>query len=109
METKIDILVQMIASVFGCVPIIYGMFALKDGKIKNIFAKLGEFTLEIYVIHYHFANMLNFNNKQYDFYTPEGFFFVLASFAAMSAVTFAFIWVMKKIKILNLLFFGRKS
>ena len=109
METRMDVIVQMIASVFGSAAIIYGVLWWKEGKIKNIFAKLGEFTLEIYVIHYHFANMLNFNNKQYDFYTPEGFFFVLASFVAMSAVTFAFIWVMKKVKILNFLFFGRKS
>ena len=66
METKIDILVQVTASVFGCVPIIYGMFSLKDGKIKNIFAKIGTYTLELYVVHYHFANMLNFYDKQYD-------------------------------------------
>ncbi|MBQ8858085.1 MAG: hypothetical protein IJ024_08090, partial [Lachnospiraceae bacterium] len=100
---------QMIASVLGSVAIIYGVLWWRDGKIKNIFAKLGEYTLEIYVIHYHFANMLNFNDKQYDFYTLEGFVFVAASFIAMSAVTFAFIWVMKKVKVLDFLFFGKKA
>lgn len=109
METKFDVIMQMIASVLGSGAIIYGVLWWKEGKIKNIFAKLGEYTLEIYVIHYHFANMLNFYNKQYDFYTLEGFVFVLASFVAMSAVTFVFIWVMKKVKLLNFLFFGRKS
>ena len=109
METKMDIMIQMIASVLGSTAIIYGVLWWKDGKIKNIFAKIGGYTLEIYVIHYHFANMLNFNDKQYDFYTLEGVLFVMASFIAMSAVTFAFIWVMKQFKILDFLFFGKKS
>lgn len=109
METKFDILIQMIASVLGSAAIIYGTLWWKDGKIKNIFAKLGGYTLEIYVIHYHFANMLNFYDKQYDFYTLEGFVFVLTSFIAMSAVTFVFIWLMKKIRILDFLFFGKKA
>lgn len=109
MESRIETITQMIASVLGCVAIIYGMFALKDGKIKNIFAKIGNYTLELYVIHYHFANMLNFNNRQYDFYTPQGFLFVVVSFIAMSAVTFCIIWLMKKVKILDFFFFGKKS
>ena len=109
METRADVMIQMIASVLGSAAIIYGVLRWKEGKIKNIFAKLGEYTLEIYVIHYHFANMLNFNDKQYDFYTLEGFVFVLLSFIAMSAVTFSFIWLMKKVRILDFLFFGRKA
>ena len=109
METKLDTLVQMIASVLGCAGIIYGVCQLKDGKLKNIFAKIGGYTLELYVIHYHFANMLNFNDKQYDFYTLEGFVFVVVSFIAMCAVTLCSIWLMKKIKVFDFLFFGKKS
>ena len=108
MESKGDILVQMIASFLGCFGIIYGICQLKDGKIKNILAKIGEHTLELYVIHYHFANMLNFDEKQYDFYTLEGTVFVMISFAAMCAVTFCCIWIIKKVKFLNFLFFGKK-
>ena len=107
METKVDILIQMLASVFGCAGIIYGVLWLKDGKIKNIFAKIGGYTLELYVIHYHFANMLNFYDKQYDFYTLEGFVFVVVSFIAMCAVTFCCIWMMKKVRILDCVFFGK--
>lgn len=108
METKLESLTQILASVLGSTVIIYGVLYWKDGKIKNIFAKLGGYTLEIYVIHYHFANMLNFHQKQYDFYTLEGFLFVVASFIAMSAVTLCIIWLMKKVKILDFLFFGRR-
>ena len=109
METKMDTLIQMIASVFGCAGIIYGVCQLNEGKLKNIFAKIGGYTLELYVIHYHFANMLNFSDKQYNFYTLEGFAFVIVSFAAMCAVTFCCIWVMKKVKVLDFLFFGKKA
>lgn len=107
METRPEMLTQMLASVLGSIAMIYGVLCWKAGKIKNIFAKLGEYTLEIYVIHYHFANILNFGNKQYDFYTLEGFLFVVVSFIAMSAVTFCSIWLMKKVKILDFLFFGK--
>lgn len=109
METRVDVIVQMMASVLGCAAIIYGVFWMKDGEIKNIFAKIGNYTLEIYVVHYHFANMLNFYDRQYDFYTPEGAIFVAASFIAMSAVTFCCIWAMKKVKVIDFLFFGKKS
>lgn len=109
METRMDTLQQMLASVCGCAAIIYGVLLLKEGKIKNIFAKLGNYTLEIYVIHYHFANMLNFHERNYEFYSPEGMVFAAASFFAMSAATFCCIWLMKKIRILDFLFFGRKA
>ena len=107
MESKLDTLIQMIASVLGCTGIIYGMLQLKDGKFKNIFAKIGGYTLELYVIHYHFAKMLNFGDKQYNFYTIDGFVFVIISFIAMCAITFCCIWMMKKLKVLDFLFFGK--
>ena len=107
METKLDTLIQMLASVLGCVGIIYGVLWLKDGKLKNILVKIGGYTLELYVVHYHFANMLNVHDKQYDFYTLDGFVFVIISFIAMCAVTFCSIWVMKKVKIVDFLFFGK--
>ncbi len=107
MESKLDTIIQMAASFLGSTAIIYDVLCAKDGNLKNLFAKIGGYTLEIYVIHYHFANMLNFYDKQYDFYTLEGFLFVIVSFVAMSAVTFAVIWMMKKVKVLDILLFGK--
>ncbi len=109
METRMDVITQMISSVLGCVAIIYGVFWWKEGKVKALFEKIGLYTLELYVIHYHFANLLNFNDKQYDVYTLEGAVFVVLSFIAMSAVTICFVWLMKKVKLLDFLFFGKKS
>lgn len=109
METRKDTLIQMAASMLGSISIIYGICMMKDGKLKRLLAKLGNYTLEIYVIHYHFASLLNFQKKQYEFYTLEGFLFVTASFAAMSAATFCSIWIMKKVKLADFLFFGKKA
>ena len=108
MESKMDTIIQMSASLLGSIVIIYGVFWCAEGILKKLFAKIGLYTLEIYVVHYHFANILNFHDKQYDFYTLEGAVFVLASFAAMSAITFAVIWSIKKIRILDFLMFGKK-
>ena len=107
METRIDVIIQMVASLFGSVAIIYGVFLWKDGKVKEFFAKIGLYTLEIYVIHYHFANILNFKNEVYNFYTLTGAVFVMISFAAMCGITFACVWFMKKVKIVDFLFFGK--
>lgn len=109
METRMDVIVQMAASLLGSAAIIYGVFLWKDGKWKNLFAKIGLYTLEIYVIHYHFADILNFNNTQYDFYTESGAVFVLASFVAMCAVTVAAIWVLKRSRVCDFLLFGKND
>ena len=107
METKIDILVQMLASFLGSAAIILSVLRWKEGRIKSFFANIGLYTLEIYVVHYHFADILNFNGELYDFYTLQGVSFVLISFVAMCAITFVCVWMMKKVKILDFLFFGK--
>lgn len=109
METRMDVAVQMTASLLGSIAIIYGIFYLRDGKIKNTLAKLGNYTLEIYVIHYHFARILNFTDQSYDFYTAKGAAFAAASFAVMSTATFCAIWLMKKLPLADFLFFGKRA
>lgn len=107
MATKAEIITQVTASLLGSVAIIDAVLLWKEGRVKALFARIGQYTLEIYVIHYHFANLLNFKDQQYDFYTPEGALFVAASFAVMSALTYICVWMMKKIKIADFLFFGK--
>lgn len=107
MTTKAEILIQMAASVLGSLAVIYGILWWKEGRLKAFLAKIGRYTLEIYVIHYHFANILNIADKQYDFYTLEGTLFVAASFAVMSALTCGCVWLMKKSRALDFLFFGK--
>lgn len=109
MESKPDLLIQLLASFLGSAVIIYGVCRMREGRIKGFLSRLGCSTLEIYVIHYHFASILNFGNRQYDFYTPEGFMFVWANFTVMGVLTFVCIRMIKKVKLLDFVLFGKRK
>lgn len=108
METRTELLTQQLASVLGCAVIIYGICQLRDGRLKKILAWIGNYTLEIYVIHYHFARILNFHNTSYELFTWSGGCFAAAGFLTMCAATVCTIWLMKQVPLLDLLFFGKK-
>ena len=97
---------QILASFLGCYVVIYLVTLCPDGKGKRFLAWLGNYTLEIYVLHFHFATVLN-QGKTYTLYSLEGVLFVLASFAVMSLITAVIIFVTKKSRILNFLLYGR--
>lgn len=97
---------QLAASFLGCYAVIYLMTLWKNGKGKNFLAWLGGYTLEIYVLHFHFAAVLN-QGKNYELYTWEGFAFALASFAVMSLITAVIIIVTKRIPLLDFLLYGK--
>ena len=97
---------QVLASFLGCYTVIYLMTLCRDGKVKRFLAWLGNYTLEIYVLHFHFATVLN-QGKDYALYTWEGLLFLVASFVVMSAITAAIIFVTKKIWILDFLLYGK--
>ena len=78
----------------------------KSGRGKSFLAWLGGYTLEIYVLHFHFATILN-QGVTYRLFTWQGAVFVLASFAVMSAITAAIIAVTKKIPLLDFLLYGK--
>ncbi|MGN0334352.1 MAG: acyltransferase family protein [Lachnospiraceae bacterium] len=104
-----DTIIQMIASVLGSLTVIYAVLWWKEGRIRNFFAWIGQYTLEIYVIHYHFAYLLNLKHQRYEFYSWKGFLFVIASFAVMSAVTWLCILLLKRFAITDLLAFGKRK
>ncbi len=97
---------QTAASFLGCYVVVYLVALCRDGKVKGVLAWLGGYTLEIYVLHFHFATLLN-QGKTYVLYSLEGILFVLASFAVMSALTAVIIWVTKKVKLLDILMYGK--
>ena len=76
--------------------------------MKETFAWLGGYTLEIYVLHFHFATLLN-RGQAYELYTPRGLLFVLSSFVVMSLVTAGIIAVTKRVWILDLLLYGKRK
>jgi len=97
---------QITASFLGCYVIIYLACLWRDGRAKELTARLGAYTLEIYVLHFHFARVLN-QGKTYELYTWEGLIFVLASFAVMSLITAGIIAVTKRIPLLDFLLYGK--
>ena len=98
---------QMLASFTGCMAVVLLLYYLKDGRGKRFLAFLGGYTLEIYVLHFHFATVLN-DGGRYHLYTLEGAGFALASFAVMSLITAVIIVVTKKFWLLDFLLYGKQ-
>ena len=97
---------QLMASFAGCLAAALLLKFLRDGRLKRFLAFLGGYTLEIYVLHFHFATVLN-QGKSYSLYTWEGLGFALASFAVMSLITAVIIAVTKKFWLLDFLLYGK--
>ena len=98
---------QMLASFTGCLGAALLLRYLRNGRIKRFLAFLGGYTLEIYVLHFHFATVLN-PGRTYQLYTWEGAGFALASFAVMSLITGVIIIVTKKFWLLDFLLYGKQ-
>lgn len=104
----ITVLMQMAAGAFGSFAIAGIFLNTKENKIKMHLAWIGRYTLEIYVLHFHFATILNTGREYPVWYTPQGMVFTLLSFIAMSAITALIIWIIKKyIPLLDALLFGK--
>lgn len=99
---------QITASFCGCYVIFFLCRLWPEGKAKRAAAWLGAYTLEIYVLHFHFATLLD-RGTTYELYSLQGVLFVAASFVVMSAVTGAIIFVTKRIRILDFLLYGKRS
>lgn len=97
---------QVAASFLGCYVVIYLTALWRDGRGKRFLAWLGGYTLEIYVLHFHFATVLNRGNT-YTLLSLEGMLFALASFAVMSLITAVIIVVTKRISLLDFLMYGK--
>jgi len=97
---------QLLASFLGCGAVICLITFCRDGRVKGFLAWLGNYTLEIYVLHFHFATLLN-RGETYNLYSLEGFLFAAASFGVMSLVTAVIIVITKKIPALDFLLYGK--
>lgn len=97
---------QLTASFLGCYVVI--CLVTLYGKGKRLLAWLGGYTLEIYVLHFHFATILN-QGKDYELYTWEGLLFVLLSFVVMSLITAVIIIITKRIPLMDFLLYGKSQ
>lgn len=117
-----ELLAQMTASLLGSFVCFFGIYQLyeyikKKQPIDNtskvefhktpFLSRIGLYTLEIYVLHFRFVQMLGFYKKGYSLYSPEGICVVAVSFAVMSVFTWLIIVLVKKVPVLNFLLFGK--
>lgn len=121
-HSGIELLAQMTASLLGSFLCFFGVYELfehrrrskeTDGTSKIPFQKtpllsrIGLYTLEIYVLHFRFVQMLGFYKKGYSLYSPEGICVVAVSFVVMSIFTWVIVVLVKKVPVLNFLLFGK--
>lgn len=99
--------VQTIASFLGCFWLIRAVLDWKDCRAKQKLAQLGLYTLEIYVLHYQFAKVLNPDGMVYTFWSAEGLLYASAAFVVMSAITAVLIYIIDHAGILRLFLFGK--
>lgn len=98
---------QMVVSFLGSFACFYGIYHFAVGKFKKGLSFLGRYTLEIYVLHFRFARLLGIGKRQPALYSLEALGWIIAAFVVMSILTAACIFVIKKIRILDLLLFGK--
>lgn len=108
MRGAADYVVQTLASFGGCISVFAVFYRLKDGSCKRFLSWLGQYTLEIYSIHYHFARILNRGTLDFQVYSLKWFGFTAASFCVMAVLSAAVIWVVKRFRITNFLLYGKK-
>lgn len=104
----VTLLAQMAASFTGSFVCFYGIYCFPGGKIKKGLAFIGQFTLEIYVLHFRFARLLGIGQKELKVGSLESIGWIMAAFAVMSVLTAICIFIIKKIWILDLLLFGKR-
>ncbi|MDD2970575.1 MAG: acyltransferase [Lachnospiraceae bacterium] len=108
-NNKIELMAQMTASLCGCFLCMALIHLLPDHKCKQFLSFIGNYTLEIYVIHYHFAQILGMADKHLSLYSFKGVGVVALTFVIMSVLTTVSITLLKQFKITNFLLFGKNS
>lgn len=108
-HNKIELLVQLLAGFLGCFLCFRFVSTMHSGKIKNALSYIGKYTLEIYVLHFHFATVLGLAEKNITLWSIRGGFWLLASFIIMSIATAISIIALRRFKLTKLLLFGKQT
>lgn len=107
-QNAFELIRQMAASVIGSFVCFYGVYHL---PIKQRFGLsfIGLYTLEIYTLHFRFVDMLGFKDKGLKVYSLEGAAAIVVTFLVMSLFSGMSIYLIKKVRVLDLLLFGKCS
>lgn len=101
------LVVQMAASFLGVFVCFYGIAHFCRGRLQKLLAFVGQYTLEIYVLHFRFARILHLSEKNLTPFHADTILWVVAAFVVMSALTVIFISALKQLWITDFLCFGK--
>lgn len=102
-----SLIIQMTASFFGVFACFYGVAHFCKGWLQRALAYIGQYTLEIYVLHFRFARILGLSEKNLTPFHVDTILWILASFLLMSILTALFISALKQLWITDFLCFGK--
>ena len=101
------LVVQMAASFLGVFVCFYGIAHFCRGRLQKLLAFVGQYTLEIYVLHFRFARILHLPEKNLTPFHADTILWVVAAFVVMSVLTVIFISALKQLWITDFLCFGK--
>ena len=101
------LVVQMAASFLGVFVCFYGIAHFCRGRLQKLLAFVGQYTLEIYVLHFRFARILHLSEKNLTPFHADTILWVVAAFVVMSVLTVIFISALKQLWITDFLCFGK--
>mgnify|MGYP002672619668 FL=1 len=101
------LVVQMAASFLGVFVCFYGIAHFCRGRLQKLLAFVGQYTLEIYVLHFRFARILHLSEKNLTPFHAYTILWVVAAFVVMSVLTVIFISALKQLWITDFLCFGK--
>lgn len=102
-----SLIIQMVASFLGVFSCFYGVAHFCKGWLQRVLAYIGQYTLEIYVLHFRFARILGLSDKNLSPFHADTILWILASFVLMSILTALFISALKQLWITDFLCFGK--
>lgn len=102
-----SLIIQMTASFLGVIACFYGVAHFCKGWLQRVLAYIGQYTLEIYVLHFRFARILGLSEKNLTPFHLDSILWILASFVLMSILTALFISALKQLWITDFLCFGK--
>lgn len=101
------LVVQIAASFLGVFVCFYGIAHFCRGRLQKLLAFVGQYTLEIYVLHFRFARILHLSERNLTPFHADTILWVVAAFVVMSVLTVIFISALKQLWITDFLCFGK--
>ncbi len=112
-ENMKDFVLLMTASLLGTVAVFGIVYSLLsrfcNGKVIGFLSLIGTYTLEIYVLHFRFARLLQIEKKGLTLWSIPGILWCLAAFLLMAVLTALCIFILNKIPVCRFLLFGKKK